>query len=285
MDMERLGDLYFELSNEDRLEILHRLRGTPMNVTSLARQLEITTQECSRHMSRLSEALLVARDPDGAYALTPYGNLSLKLLTSQSFVAEHRDYFNAHSLYAHPLELVARIGELGEGKPTGNVMVTFSLVETIMRDAEEHIYMIHDQYLLTILPLCVSAMKRGVRLRSVELESRGDRRNLNPERPGYISQEDEDFFMEAWKEQYSQSRFIKEIDLFLYASEKEAVIAFPLAPGGFDYLGFSSTDPTFNKYCIDFFNHYWEKAEPPSRERVLSVYETRKAIHEEKKKE
>jgi predicted transcriptional regulator len=185
--MERLGDLYFELSNEDRLDILHRLREAPMNVTRLAREIEITTQECSRHMARLSEALLVARDPEGAYALTPYGRLSLKLISGQSFVAEHRDYFNSHSLEVHPREMVARIGELGEGKPTGNVMVTFSLVEKIMKESEEYILMIHDQYLLTILPLCVSVMKRGVKLRSVELESRGDRRNLNPERPGYIS--------------------------------------------------------------------------------------------------
>jgi predicted transcriptional regulator len=284
MDMERLGDLYFELSNEDRLDILHRLREAPMNVTRLAREIEITTQECSRHMARLSEALLVARDPEGAYALTPYGRLSLKLISGQSFVAEHRDYFNSHSLEVHPREMVARIGELGEGKPTGNVMVTFSLVEKIMKESEEYILMIHDQYLLTILPLCVSVMKRGVKLRSVELESRGDRRNLNPERPGYISEEDEDFFMKAWKEELGLSRFIEEIDLFLYATEKEAIIAFPLASGGFDYLGFSSTDPTFIKYCVDFFNHYFELGKPPSRERVLSVYETRKAIHEERKK-
>jgi predicted transcriptional regulator len=255
-----------------------------MNVTRLARELEITTQECSRHMSRLSEALLVARDPDGAYTLTPYGHLSLRLLTSQSFVAEHRDYFNAHSLNVHPQELVARIGELEESKPTGNVMVTFSLVEKIMKEAEEYILMIHDQYLLTILPLCVSAMKRGVSLRTVELESRGDRRNLNPERPEYISEEDEDFFMEAWKEEIGKARFIEDIDVFLYANEKEAVIAFPLAEGGFDYLGFSSTDPAFIKYCSDTFNHYFELGKPPSRERVLSVYETRKAFHEEKKK-
>jgi predicted transcriptional regulator len=282
--MERLGDLYFELSNEDRLEILHRLRGNSMNVTSLARELAITTQECSRHMARLSEALLVARNPDGAYALTPYGRISLRLLTSQSFVAEHRDYFNSHSLDVHAQELVVRIGELEEGKPTRNVMVTFSLVEKIMKEAEDYILMIHDQYLLTILPLLVSAMKRGVSMRSVELKSRGDRRNLNPERPEYISKEDEDFFMDAWKEEIGQSRFIEDIDVFLYANEKEAVIAFPLADGGFDYLGFASTDPVFIKYCVDFFNHYFELGEPPSKERVLSVYETRKAIHEEKKK-
>ena len=282
--MERLGDLYFELSNEDRLEILHRLRDNPMNVTRLARELEITTQECSRHTARLSEALLVARDPDGSYALTPYGRLSLRLLTNQSFVAEHRDYFNAHSLDTHPQEFVARIGELGAGKPAGNAMVTFGIVENLMRDAEEYVYMIIDQYLLSILPLCVSALKRGVRLRTVELKSRGDRRNLNPERSGYISEEDEDFFIESWRAKTVQSMFLDEIPVFLYVSEKEAVIAFPLGEGGFDYIGFSSTDPAFKGYCCDVFNHYYEIGEPASNEKVLSIHETRKAFHSGKKR-
>ncbi len=76
-------------------------------------------------------------------------------------------------------------------------MVTFSIVENLMRDAEEYICMIHDQYLLSILPLCVGALKRGVLLRTVELKSRENRRNLNPERSGYISEEDEDFFIES----------------------------------------------------------------------------------------
>jgi predicted transcriptional regulator len=285
MDIERLGDLYFELSNEDRLGILHRLRDTPMNVTRLARSLNITTQECSRHMARLSEALLVARDPEGAYSLTPYGRLSLKLISGPSFVAEHRDYFNSHSLDVHPRELVARIGELEAGKTTGNAMVTFGIVENIMREAKEFLLMIHDQYLLSILPLCVSALKRGVNMRSVELKSRGDRRNLNPERPGYISEEDEDFFIKAWSEESSQARFTEDIDIFLYANEAEAVIAFPLSEGGFDYLGFSSDDPAFHKFCVDTFNHYWEQGEPPSRERVLRIYEARKAIHKGKKRE
>ena len=283
--MERLCDLYFELSNDDRLEILHRLRDNPMTVTRLARELEITTQECSRHTARLSEALLIAKDTEGAYALTPFGRLSLKLVAGPSFVAEHRDYFNAHSLDLLPREFVSRIGELGAGKPTGNAMVSFGIVENIMRDAEEYLCMIHDQYLLSILPLIVSALKRDVKLRSVELTSRGDRRNLNPERPGYISQEDEDFLIKSWNEKDSQSRFIENIDVFLYANEKEAIIAFPQSEGGFDYLGFSSTDPDFHKFCVDTFNHYFEQAEPPTRERVLSVYETRKAIHDEKKRE
>jgi predicted transcriptional regulator len=266
--MERLGDLYFELSNEDRLEILHRLRDNPMNVTRLARELEITTQECSRHTARLSEALLVARDPDGSYALTPYGRLSLRLLTSQSFVAEHRDYFNAHTLERLPPELLSRIGELQGGKPADNAMVSFSIVENIMRDAEESLCMIHDQYLLSILPLCVGALKRGVSLRSVELKAKPPGRSLDSIRPDYITLEDEQYFIQLWHEGKIDSLFSEEVHVFLYINEKEALIAFPLAEGGYDYLGFSSEDPVFHKYCSDVFEFYYERADPPDQERM-----------------
>ena len=280
--MERLGDLYFELSNEDRLEILRRLEGETMNVTGIARELEITTQECSRHLARLSEALLVARNPEGGYSLSQYGRLSLRLISGQSFVAEHRDYFNAHSLDVHPRELVARIGELGAGKTTGNVMVTFGIVENIIRESQEYLLFIHDQYLPSILPLGVEAMKRGITSRSVELKAKAPGRSLNPIRPDYITLEDEEYFIQVWKEGRIKPRFTEEVHIFLYINEKEALISFPSAEGGFDYLGFSSDDPAFHKYCMDVFEYYFERAEPPGQERMdmaierLDLYKTDK---------
>jgi hypothetical protein len=45
--MEQLCDLYFELSNEDRLSILHKLEDDGMNVTGMARELGITTQDAA----------------------------------------------------------------------------------------------------------------------------------------------------------------------------------------------------------------------------------------------
>ena len=282
MDTERLGDLYFELSNENRLGILHRLRDTSMNVNRLARDLEMTTQECSRHMARLSEAILVARNPEGAYSLTPYDRLSLNLIAGQSFVAENRDYFNAHSIDAHPRELVARIVELGAGKTTGNAMVTFSIVENIMRDAKDYLVMIHDQYLPSILPLCVTALKRGITMRSVELKAKPPGRSLDKIRPDYLSLEDEEYFIQLWHEGRIHSFFSEEVHVFLYANEAEAVIAFPLSEGGFDCLGLSSDDPGFHKYCVDIFEYYCERADPPDQERMkkadvrLNQYKARK---------
>ncbi|UCD45698.1 MAG: winged helix-turn-helix transcriptional regulator [Candidatus Bathyarchaeota archaeon] len=65
--MEKLQSVYFELSNEDRLSMLQKLLEGRMNVTTLSREIDLSTQECSRHLSRLSEAELVSRDHKERY--------------------------------------------------------------------------------------------------------------------------------------------------------------------------------------------------------------------------
>jgi len=273
-DMEHLCDLYFELSNEDRLEILQRLRGESMNVTGVAREIGITTQECSRHLARLSDAMLVERDPEGGYSLSPYGHLSLTLIAGQRFVSGHRDYFTDHTLERLPPELVTRIGELQRGRLTDNVMVAFAFVENLIRDSEEYLLFIHDQYLPTILPLGVEAMRRGITSSSVELKVKAPGRSLDPIRPEYITLEDEEYFIQLWHEGRIKPRFAEEVHVFLYINEKEALIAFPLSEGGFDYLGFySGEDPALHKYCMDVFEYYYERAEPPDQERLTRVDE------------
>ena len=283
MVLERLCDLYFELSNEDRLGILHRLEEGDKNVTGIARELGITTQECSRHMSRLSEAKLVERDPEGLYGLTQYGRLSLRLIPGQLFVAEHRDYFNSHTLEKLPSEFVCRIGELRGSDLISDVMVTFSAVESVFKNAEEHAWMIHDQYLLNILPLGVEALRRGVKIRSIDPLKREPQRRLERGRPYYVGEDDEEFFLKAWLDGRIEARFLEEIDIYLYTSEKEAVVAFPLGDGSFDYLGFASADQAVQGYFRDLFEFYWERGEEATRERVDEVHERRRAYHRERK--
>ena len=96
--MENLCDLLFELSNEDRLRILHQLNKEAMNVTTLSKALGLTTQESSRHVSRLGEVGLTQKDVDGFHHISPYGKLILKQLPGLAFTSQHRDYFTTHSL-------------------------------------------------------------------------------------------------------------------------------------------------------------------------------------------
>ena len=283
MNVERLCDIFFELSNEDRLEILFKLQEDHMKVTTLSRDLEITTQECSRHIARLSEAKLVEKDPEGFFNLTQYGRASLKLIPSWRFISEHSDYFNTHSLEKIPSELACRIGELRKSEPTGNVMVTFHVVESLIKNVEEYVWLMHDQYLLNTLPLLRERLEKGVTIRTFEPQTKEPKRILDPMRPHYIDEDDEIFFMKVWESGQVSTRFSDDIEAFLYVSEKEAVIAFPLSDGSFDYLGFYSKDPSMRRFCRDLFDSCWEKGVPLTRERGMRVLERRKEYYQERK--
>lgn len=73
--MDGLCDLLFEVSNEDRLSILRELRDREMNVTTIARTIDVTTQEVSRHLSRLTEVGLTEKDPNGPYIASAFPHI------------------------------------------------------------------------------------------------------------------------------------------------------------------------------------------------------------------
>jgi predicted transcriptional regulator len=284
-DMERLCDLYFELSNEERLKILYSLREENMNITSLAQRIDVTTQECSRHTSRLVDVNLVQRNPDGTYSLTPYGRLMLRLIPGQLFASTYQRYFNTHSLDHLPSGFVSRINELSESRFTEDVWVTFSILENLFKEAEEYVWMIHDQYLLNTLPLGVEALKRGIRIRSIDPMSKEEDRKLDAERPDYITAEDEGYLVQSWREGRVEPRFLENIQVFLYVTERKAIVTFPLSDGSFDYVGFATESADGLSICRDIFEHYWYKSSPPSQERVVDSIKIRIQYHKESEKE
>ena len=110
--MEALCDLLFEFSNEERLKILFELEKGPKNLTSIAKDLDFTSQGTSRNIARLVETSIIRRNPDGEYELTPYGSVSLKLLSSYEFLSRNRQYFLSHDVSVLPYQFINRIGEL-----------------------------------------------------------------------------------------------------------------------------------------------------------------------------
>jgi len=283
--LERLCDLYFELSNEERLNILYSLREENMNITSLAKRIDVTTQECSRHTSRLSDIGLVQKNPDGAYSLTPYGRLTLRLIPGQLFVSTHRGYFNTHTLDHLPSGLVVRIHELSDSRFTQDVWVTFSILENLFKEAEDYVWMIHDQYLLNILPLGVEALRRGVRFRSIDPASKEEHRRLDAERPGYITAEDEAYLLQSLRESRLETHLAEAIQVFLYVTERKAIVAFPLIDGSFDYVGFATESPDDLSLCRDIFEYYWSQGSLPTQNRVQESYKTRMQHHKDAEKE
>ena len=94
-------ELLFELSNEDRYNILQTLKTENNNVTNIARILSLTTQESSRHLNRLAEHGLIEKTLTGEYTLTEYGLLVLRQAEGLIFASSNRNYYQTHNYISY----------------------------------------------------------------------------------------------------------------------------------------------------------------------------------------
>ena len=256
-ELEKLCDLLFEVSNEDRLRILLQLDKEPMRVTSISKELGLSIQETSRHISRLGEVGLTQKDVDGFHHLTSYGELVLKQLRELEFTTKNRGYLTAHSLAGLPAEYVKRIGDLADSTYIDDMMGFFHCIEKIIREAAEYVWLQVDQYPLVALASIIEALKRGVRFRVIEHKEMVFGPHL-----GLDSQEEIQALTRTRYTPLVEQKTLDKINVFLFLSENRSALAFPTHDGRFDYRGFTTTDERSLKWCGDLFQHYWERAEP-----------------------
>jgi predicted transcriptional regulator len=151
--LESLQNLLFELAGAARLEIMFELRKCPLRLSYLSKRLDFTVQETSRNVSRLADAKLVIKKADGKFRLTPYGKDALNLLDGFDFLSKHRDYFATHNLSTLPKEFSFNLASLKGSQLVDDVMVVFSNVEGMIQKAEEYIWILSNQVLVSTLPL------------------------------------------------------------------------------------------------------------------------------------
>ena len=257
--MENVCNLFFELSNEIRLRIMLELVKDPLKLTHVSNKLDLTSSESFRHLSRLSDSKLIVKNVEGFFRLTPVGEQALKWIPGYEFISDNSDYFQSHTLSNIPNELLLRLGELSGCMFSDDALVSVSNIESVISEADEYIYTIHDQFLLSVYPLASEAVNRGVQIKTIDpvvynpsLQIRGE-----------VSEEDQKTLTQALEKGGLVPRMIEHFDVFLWMSEKEvAILSFPSFDGKFDYLGFTSKDDGALKWCNDLFRYYWERAEP-----------------------
>ena len=255
-DLERFHDLMFEVSNEDRVSILRELRKERSTYSDLSRKLDITTQEVSRHLSRLTENGLTTRRTDGLLELTPYGELVLRQLNAIEFTSKHREYFVSHVLSGLPDKFVSRMGELRECTLNLDVMVSIHRVQKILQEAEEYVWNLNLPYIASAFPYIKNIYERGIEGRFLHGEELQLPDEMSGERERVFSDDEVRSLKAAGL--YKERRV--EAGLIIYMSEKElALLCFPEADGRFDYMGFTTTDLDALEWCRDVFLYYWEQ--------------------------
>lgn len=249
-------NLFFELSNEDRLEILGQLKTNAMNLTSLSRRLNLSLQETSRHIYRLHKIGLIQKDRD-RFHITSYGESVLKHLKALQFLSRHKNYFNSHSLAVLPEEFVRRIGDLVDCRYEDNSVLLWNNVQRILEEAENHVWTLTGQYDVASARMIPRALSRGVTMMNIDrVDGYTDLSHLVA-----IPREDLQVVFDARKTGQLKEKMLERVDMFLWISDKEALLAFPSNDGKFDYQGFICKDKNALTWCRKLFQHYWERAQ------------------------
>jgi predicted transcriptional regulator len=226
------------------MNVLLELQKQRLKLSHISKKLDMTVTEASRHLQRLSEAKLIQKDADSSYGLTPFGTLTLSLLSGLNFVSENRQYFLEHEVSYLPSEFIGRIGELSASS-LGNrdIMTGFRLAEIMLQEASKYIWILSDQVLTSGVPIIGEKMKSGLEFRFIFPE------NLVPP-PG------------VKPVLGTQRRTLPKVEEIILMTDKEAWFGFPDLNGKIDYVLFLSKDLKFHTWCRDLFQYRWEQAKP-----------------------
>lgn len=257
--MEALCNLLFELSNDDRLSILFELQKEPTKLSNLSKILDYTPQGTSRNLARLVEVGLIKRNEDSDYILTPYGASSLKQLESFLFLSEKKDYMSTHWTNRLPSEFQLRIGDLRHCELVDDPLDMLSNIERIFGETEEWF-----KYMTPVriashnsLHFAINLLDSGASIQGIEPIDY----EPTPKSLAQTPRKDLKEMYDHWVKGSLEYRYLDEINLKLYMSEKEvSLLTLPKIDGEVDMFGFTSSDPSFHRWCMDLFDHYWSQS-------------------------
>jgi len=248
-------DLLFEMSNENRYGVLLILRKQARRITDLTQEMKLTTTEVRRHVSRLAEVDLIQRDIGGFYHLTPYGETTLLLFQEFIFLSSNREYFKTHTLSKIPTGFVKQIGKLGASIILNDAMDFLRHTENLLKESKEYVWLLVDQFPMNSLSSIVEAIEHGVQFRIIESRER----ILNPDIESMTSEETQ-ALSRTRQTPLVEQRMVDEVNVHLFLSENQCVVAFPTSNGQYDYRGFTATDDSSLKWCRELFQSYWDEA-------------------------
>jgi len=243
LENDGVEKLFFELASESRLGILRELQIENFKMQEIARRLDVTATEAFRQLQRLSEALLVQKQPEGTFAITQYGKLVLQLSSSLEFVSKHKDYFSTHDIMRLPCQFVNRIGELSQTNLIMDTMESINKGTQMFIEAEQYAWGLveHGRGPELMGPIMNERIRKGVKVKMLIPES-------------FLSTA-----IPPVKVPNCEVRGLSDIPAIMAVTEKEAAVFFSLVGGRTDYAGFYGKDPIFLNWVKDLFLYYWDK--------------------------
>jgi predicted transcriptional regulator len=252
--LESSASIFLELASEQRLGILHCLYSNPLRVHEISKRLDSTPQEVHRNIDRLSNFGLISKNNDNHFQITGIGRIMLEQVPLASFIHDNKKFLLKHNFDLLPLKFSRRLGVLEKCSLVKGVTNVLDVWKKIYENSHKYICDVLIESPSGMDEVIIRQIKKGVKYRHIIngeiIEHEGRTKNLK--KNGYYD------LIEKGKIARKEMIFSK---LFLVLNEKEAGICFPSNDGEPDLRNMLYSDSKiFQDWCLDFFDHLWNKS-------------------------
>ena len=238
------SDVLFDLLSPDRLSLVTELSLRKQRLTSLAKILNCTVQECSRNLNRLNDSGFIRKDSEGAYEITPFGRAMLSLVPGFDFLIKNREYFFSHDLSFLPEPFMKRIGELSMGERVNHTSRVLDHIMQVVSKGKEYVWLISDQLMPRWPGIASSYSSNDIPVRMLGAQ------RIDPK----VITESKS------KLTHCEVGVLQEVKIAMAMNESLAGFCFPGLDGKIDFgAGFTGKDPLFRAWCYDLFEFYWSR--------------------------
>jgi predicted transcriptional regulator len=261
-DSSPVSDIFSELASETRCAILLSLDRKPSRVSSLARELEVSVQDAFRNINRLLDAGFVRRglDPSGggtsgAFQLTELGRLVVKQIPYFAVLNKHQKLFKDHTLSDIPQKFIQRIGVLHNCDVIENVTPVFEKLKKLESAAKEYLKIMVSQAWPEEGRIVTDRATNNVDVWTII--------GSNTVFPREVIENVRPSIIDMQKFGKIKGKMLEKVNIALYISDSQSAIMLPNTKGEVDMsMLLVSNDPMVGEWCLDIFNHMWERAGP-----------------------
>ncbi len=107
--------LFSDVTHPIRVRILKLLFDKPRSLAGIARNLELSKPEISRHLAKLRE-LNLTETSERTHHITNLGEAIVSFLSPLDFIIDHYDFFRTHSFHGFPPSLLREIEALSKSE-------------------------------------------------------------------------------------------------------------------------------------------------------------------------
>lgn len=252
-------EIFSSLANSQRLAILYIISENKKTLSSIAKELKITTQETHRNLNKLMNSNIIEKDFKGYFSLTVFGDMIIKNISAINFLSKHKKFFSEHNFHNIPIKFIQRIGALEKSDFLSGFVAVIEYIKRMYQNCDKYIYSILPQVPLDLIHTAIPIV------REKDLKFK----HILPI-DALIPKKSEEFLE---NEGYSkllhkgiiERRMVTKTNLGIVLTEHQALVMFPLSKGLVDMNvifcnNVSMDGGLFHEWCLDYFIEIWNNA-------------------------